>query len=121
MPHGYVHSNKSLKTKRRMLRSNATPQERILWSHLRGNNLGYRFQRQHSIGNYSVDFYCSNKMIIIELDGVQHDDQVDKLYDIERTKYFESLGYKVNRFWNNEINTNIDGVLMEIQELLNKS
>jgi very-short-patch-repair endonuclease len=113
-----THSNIFSKENRKALRNNATIQERMLWSKLRGGNLGFKFQRQHSIGKYVVDFYCSSKKLIIEIDGIQHDNIQDKDYDTERTKYFESLGYKVLRFWNNEINTNIDGVIMLIQEIL---
>jgi len=113
-----IHSHKHLKQNRISLRTNSTPQEGILWSKLRKNNLGFRFPRQHSIGNYIVDFYCPTKKLIIEIDGIQHDDKKDKEYDLERTKYFESLEYKVLRFWNNEISTNIEGVVLKIMKYL---
>lgn len=108
-----------MKEKRKKLRNNATPQEIMLWVHLKSRNLGYKFQRRHSLENYIVDFYCREKKLIIEIDGIQHDDQSDKIYDEKRTKYFESLGYDVLRFWNNEINTNIGGVLQKIKDFLN--
>ena len=119
MSQPHIHSDISLKQKRKVLRNNATLQERVLWLYLKSSGLGYKFQRQHSIGNYIVDFYCRDKNLIIEIDGIQHDDIDDRLYDEERTMYFESLGYKVVRFWNNEINTNIDGVLLKIGGYLN--
>lgn len=117
----YTHSDKKLESKRRSLRKGATPQEIILWSKLRHKNLGVKFQRQHGIGSYIVDFYCPKKKLIIEIDGIQHDNINDKNYDSERTKYFESLGFKVLRFWNNEINTNMEGVLIKIESEIDKS
>ena len=79
-------------------------------------SFGYKFHRQHSIGNFIADFYCPTRKLIIELDGSQHLDNQE--YDKERTEYFESLGIKVIRFWNNEINNNLNGVLMKIKEEL---
>ncbi len=112
-----VHDLTTSKTRRKNLRQNSTPQEVILWSKLRGSGLGFKFRRQHSIGSFIVDFYCSEKKLIIEIDGSQHVD--NKRYDEERSKYLEGMGYKVVRFWNNEINTNIEGVIMKIEEELN--
>ncbi len=96
-----------------------TPQEIFLWKYLKGNNLGFKFQRQYGMGKYIVDFYCPNKKFVIEIDGIQHNDNRDREYDEERTKYLESLNCKVLRFWNNEINTNMDGVLESIRRELN--
>lgn len=95
-----------------------TPQEIILWSKLRREQLGCKFRRQHSIGNYIVDFYCPDRKIIIELDGWQHKREKDVKYDIKRTQYFEKLELKVLRFWNNEVNNNLDGVVLKIEEFL---
>jgi very-short-patch-repair endonuclease len=97
----------------RQLRKEPTPAERKLWAHLRNNQLlGVNFRRQHGIGQYVSDF-CSPKMkLIIELDGSQHLEQQN--YDKQRTEYFESQGYKVIRFWNNEIINNIENVLQRI-------
>lgn len=106
----------SVRSQRRQLRTNATPQEVILWSRLKNNQLGFKFRRQHSFGKYIADFYCPEKGLIIEIDGSQHLEQ--EKHDAERTKFFESRGLKVIRFWNNEINTNLEGVLMKIQECL---
>lgn len=99
---------------RKNLRNNATPQEIILWSRLRRSQLGHKFRRQHSIGNYIVDFYCPEKKLIIEIDGGQHDEKNIRKYDENRTKYLESLGLKVLRFWDNEINNNVSGVISTI-------
>lgn len=95
------------------LRKEPTPAERKLWAYLRGDKLeGINFRRQHAIGNYVADF-CSTKIkLIIELDGSQHLEQAD--YDKERTKYLEEQGYKVIRFWNNQVMNDLNGVILAI-------
>lgn len=105
-----------LKSNRKNLRKSATPQEIILWSRLRRNQLGVKFRRQHSMGNYIIDFYCPEKKLAIELDGWQHKENM--LYDTERTAFLASLGIRVLRFWNNEINSNLTEVLSKIQKLI---
>ena len=103
----------------RSLRRNQTPVEAKLWSVLRNRQLdGLKFRRQHPIGRYVADFCCEEIRLIIELDGSQHLDQAE--YDAERTKYFESLGYKVIRFWNNDVMKDINGVIRIIQFALEK-
>ena len=99
---------------RKDLRNNATPQEIILWARLRRSQLGYKFRRQHSIGKYIVDFCCPSKKLIIEVDGGQHDEVNQRRYDANRTKYFESLGFKVLRFWDNDVNNNLSSVVERI-------
>ncbi len=101
------------KDQRRNLRKTQTPQETILWSKLRNSQTGFKWKRQISIGKYIVDFYCSERRLIVEIDGSQHIE--NKAYDTERDQYLVSLGYAILRFWNNEINTNIEGVLLKIQ------
>ena len=99
------------------LRKELTPAERKLWSVLRGNKLnGVSFRRQHAIGNYIVDFVSIKKKLIIELDGSQHLEQTE--YDEERTRYLESQGYKVIRFWNDQIEKEMDGVIQVIEMTL---
>lgn len=86
------------------------PLGRKLWAYLRGDKLnGVNFRRQHAIGNYILDFVSIKKKLIVELDGSQHLDQARFAYDAERSKYFESLGYKVVRFWNNHVENDING------------
>lgn len=114
-----IFNTKALLVKRVRLRNSMTPQEIILWSRLRREQLGCKFRRQHAIGNYIVDFYCSKKKLIVELDGWQHTREKDTRYDAKRTLYFENLGLKVVRFWNSEINNNLDGVILKIEEHLN--
>ena len=113
-----IFNSKHLLQKRRRLRKNLTPQEIVLWSRLRREQLGCKFRRQHSIGNYIVDFYCPEKKLIIEIDGAQHKRAKDTKYDAKRTQYFKSLGIKILRFWNNEINQNLNGVILKIEECL---
>ena len=74
------------------------------------------FRRQHAIGNYIVDFVSIKNKLIIELDGSQHLEQAE--YDIQRTKYLESQGYKVIRFWNNQVENEMDGVIQVIENSL---
>ena len=102
------------KTMRRAanLRKNMTPAEKKLWAYLERSQLGLRFRRQHAIGNFIVDFCCIKKKIIIELDGSQHLDMQE--YDEDRTKYLESRGYRVIRFWNNDVMKDIEGVILAI-------
>lgn len=112
----FVYNNKYLKTTRQSLRNNLTKEETILWNHLKNNKLGYKFRRQHSIGQFIADFYCAEKKLAIELDGSQHLD--NREYDKERTEYFESLDVRVVRFWNSEVNNNIEGVVMRVKSEL---
>ena len=96
------------------LRKEPTPAEGKLWAYLRGNKVdGVNFRRQHAIGNYVPDFVSIKKKLIVELDGSQHLQQ--EKYDDERTRYLESMGYKVLRFWNNAVMNDINGVIRAIQ------
>ena len=106
-------SNSKTRTRAIELRKELTPAERKLLAVIRNDQLGVNFRRQHAIGNFIPDFVCIKKKLILELDGSQHLEQVE--YDAERTKYFETLGYKVVRFWNNQIMNDINGVIKVIQ------
>jgi len=97
-------SNPTTKHQAIELRKASTPAERKLWSRIRNDQLGVTFRRQHAVGNYILDFCSPKAKLIIELDGSQHLEQEE--YDEERTKYLESLGYKVIRFWNNDVTNN---------------
>ena len=114
-----VHNLKEVAAKRRNLRNTLTPQEILLWSRLKGKALGCKFRRQHSIGKYIVDFCCPERKLIVELDGSQHGEESAERYDRLRTEYLQKLGYSVLRFWNNEVNGNLEGVLDRILEELN--
>lgn len=111
-------SNPKTRTRAIELRKESTPAERKLWAVIRNDQLGVNFRRQHAIGNYIPDFVCIEKKLILELDGSQHLEQVE--HDNQRTKYFESLGYRVIRFWNNAIMKDMNGVITSILHALQK-
>jgi very-short-patch-repair endonuclease len=99
----------------RHLRQAATEAEQKLWYCLRGGRLnGYQFRRQHAVPPYVVDFYCDARRLVIELDGSQHNVQVDEM----RTRYLESLGMKILRFWDNEVLQQTNAVLEAILNTL---
>lgn len=101
----------------KQLHPEMTPAETKLWAHLRAHRMGdVHFRNQHAIGNYIVDFCAPRKKLIIELDGSQHLEQ--EAYDNERTNYLKSKGYKVLRFWNNDVLNNLDSVLTVIWDTL---
>jgi 5-methyltetrahydrofolate--homocysteine methyltransferase len=102
---GYEHA--------KLLRKEPTPAEIKLWEYLRKNKLkGIYFRRQHAFGKYIADFCAIKQKIIIELDGIHHKNQGE--YDQERTRYFENKGFKIIRFWNNQVMNDIEGVLQII-------
>ena len=78
-----------------------------------------RFNRQYVVGNYIVDFICRSERVIIEIDGGQHNTNDRFIYDNERTEYLESKGYRIIRFWNTDIDNNIEGVYKKLIELFN--
>ena len=98
----------------RDLRKNLTDAEERLWQLLRKKQLGVRFRRQVPLGKYILDFACFDPKIIIEIDGGQHADPRAELYDQQRTAWLESHGYKILRFWNNEVLGEIENVVEEI-------
>lgn len=101
----------------RELRKNQTISENKVWQLLRNRRFyNLKFKRQCPIGAYIVDFVCKEKKIIIEIDGGQHNENYNITNDIKRTKYLENLGYKVIRFWNNDVQYNISGVLSELKK-----
>jgi very-short-patch-repair endonuclease len=110
-----VHNKKSLLKFRRNLRIRDTPAENIFWQHVRSGKLnGLKFKRQHSIGNYIVDFYCASEMLIIELDGSIHNSKEQKEKDQLRDENLREINFKILRFKNQEILTAIDHVKQRI-------
>jgi very-short-patch-repair endonuclease len=94
----------------RRLRRTPTDAEMRLWWHLRQKNLaGFRFRRQHPLGPYVVDFFCAEARLIVEVDGGQHAEESDT-----RRRWIEAQGYRLIRFWNNDVLGNTEGVLQEI-------
>ena len=97
----------------KQLRQNSTDAERLLWQQLRAKRLnGLKFRRQEQIGRFIVDFVCYEKGIVIEADGGQH--ALEREKDEERTAWLDSQGFKVLRFWNHDILTNLEGVMERI-------
>ncbi len=101
----------------KVLRKRSTNEERFLWRHLKSKQLeGLKFRRQQPIGNFIVDFACFEKRIIIELDGGQHTNITEEKKDNFRDKWLKEQGFKVLRFWNNDVFKNINGILEVIIE-----
>ena len=101
----------------RKLRNAPTDAEHRLWQYLRNRQLeGCKFRRQHPFGDYILDFAYLERKVVVELDGGQHADNVQ--YDNARTSYLERCGYRVLRFWNNEVFENIEGVVEVILNTL---
>jgi very-short-patch-repair endonuclease len=98
----------------RRLRRNKTEAEGRLWSRLRNRQLeGAKFRFQTQVGDFMPDFICSDAMLIIELDGGQHGEQIER--DATRTLALQAAGSTVIRFWNNDVLANTNGVLEEIR------
>lgn len=107
----------TLKQRARKLRTEATDAERALWARLRRRQVqGFKFRRQQPLGHYIVDFVCFEKRLIVEVDGSQHLEQ--KGYDEARTKWLESQGYRVLRFWNDDVLNRTEQVIEAIAEQL---
>ena len=101
------------KTIARSLRRNSTDAERLLWQRLRNRQVrGLKFRRQEPVGPFVVDFLCLQRNLIVEVDGGQHAGMLDR--DAERMASLQARGYRVMRFWNNEVIGNIEGVLETI-------
>ena len=98
----------------------ATEAERILWNCLSKRNLGYKFNRQHIVNDYILDFICIEKHLVIEVDGGYHCELEQMEYDEDRTTVLNSMGFEVVRFTNEEVLYNIDNVLDTISEYLEK-
>jgi very-short-patch-repair endonuclease len=100
----------------RRLRRAATEAEKEMWLALRELPTEHRFRRQHPIGSYVVDFACPGLKLAIELDGGQHAHQEEE--DAARTLEIARRGYRVIRFWNNDVMQNLAGVLEVIRREL---
>ncbi len=112
-------TNKETLKKCKELRKNSTPQEIIFWSRVRARRFrGLKFKRQYPLGKYIIDFINLDEKLIIELDGFQHKEENQQRYDQKRTEFLENKGFRIIRFWNNEINDNLAGVFLKIEELL---
>jgi very-short-patch-repair endonuclease len=103
----------------RKLRQHATDAERKLWRSLRELDIPFKIRRQHPIGPYIADFAIPAAKLVIEIDGSQHADMADA--DAERTRALNAQGYRVIRFWNNEVLGNLDGVLRTIAAAIERT
>ena len=115
-----IHNRNNLKQFRKELRNNLTPAEAVLWNSLKNSQIGKKFRRQHSVGNYILDFYCAPERVAIELDGQHHFTEEGLKYDEERTRYLNSLNIRVIRFENVKVFEDLDGVLEEIKACFDK-
>jgi very-short-patch-repair endonuclease len=102
----------------RRLRKDMTDAERQLWQKLRGRQTGGRFRRQAPIGPYIVDFVAFDHRLVVELDGGQHAEPEQADHDQRRTAFLEVEGFRVLRFWNNEVLGNTEGVLESILDAI---
>jgi very-short-patch-repair endonuclease len=94
------------------MRCQPTPPERVLWRALRAGSLaGLKFRRQQPIGSYIVDFYCAAAKLVVEVDGATH---ADSRTDPARDAWLATRGIRVMRVWNNDVMSNLDGVLRVI-------
>jgi very-short-patch-repair endonuclease len=99
----------------RLLRKKATEPERILWRRLRNRNFaGYKFRRQHPLGDYILDFYCPGAKLAIELDGSGHNYRAGQIRDRTRSEFLACHGIVVLRFWNHQVRQELDSVLQAI-------
>ncbi len=106
-----------LRDRARRLRRDETEVERRLWSRLRARQLcDAKFRRQHPIGPFIVDFCCLERRLVVELDGGQHAAQVEA--DQKRSLFLEHSGYRLLRFWDNQLTEDIEAVLQRISEAL---
>ncbi len=103
--------------KARALRKSPTEAERALWRHLRLHQMdGHKFRRQQPLGRYIVDFVCLENHLIVELDGGQHAEQVTA--DAARTAWLETQGFRMIRFWNQDVLQNMPVVREAIRQAL---
>ena len=106
---------KLLKENAKSMRLEPTEAEDLLWQNLRGLKLGVKFRRQQPVDIFIPDFVCTQKKLIIEVDGEYHNGKEQIELDVERTRILETIGYKVLRFTNEEVLTNVSSVLERIR------
>ena len=112
--------NKKLQPLAKELRKGLTKSEACLWKYaLKAKQLkGYQFRRQRPILQYIADFFCKELMLIIELDGITHDDEVALVKDNRREERLAKAGFKIVRFTDEEVLNNMDGVLSELERII---
>ena len=114
-----IFNTAALRERRRELRNNQTPAEKMLWQKIRKKQLsGIQFYRQYGIGAYIADFYAPSLRLCVEVDGEQHFTKTGKEYDAKRDNYMESLNIKVIRFKNDLVIEDTERVLNEIKKTI---
>ena len=117
-----LYNIKQMEEARRLLRKDQTQAEEILWDALRNRRLeNKKFRRQYSVGNFVLDFYCTQERLAIEADGSVHDSRESQQYDMHRTEAINDIGIKVIRFKNEEILNDLPKVLERIKSFFNKT
>lgn len=99
---------------RKKLRNNSTKSEQVLWYFIRNSQLGYKFRRQQGIGRYIADFYCPKLKLVIEVDGFTHASERVFEKDLEKEKYFLSIGLKIRRYSTEQIFGDVGQVLEDL-------
>ena len=112
-------ASQNIQEKAKLLKNNMTNAEKILWKRIRNRKLkSFKFRRQHPIDIFIVDFYCHEVRLAIEVDGEIHNLKEKKEYDENRTAHLNSLGIRVIRFSNSEVEDDINSVLDKISNVL---
>ncbi len=110
----YWRSKPHIRDRARQLRQTETHAETLLWQYLRmRTSTGFKWRRQHPIGQFIVDFYCAEHHLIVELDGPVHDEQIER--DAERNTLLERSGYRVLRFRNEAVEADVQAVINAIK------
>jgi len=109
-----IHNRKELLSFRKDLRNNLTPAEAKLWNSLKSSKLGKKFRRQHSVGQYIIDFYCPAERLAVELDGADHFSDAEIEHDKIRDAYLQTLNIRVLRFENYLVFEDLNRVLQKI-------
>jgi very-short-patch-repair endonuclease len=114
------HYNNKLQPLARQLRKSLTKSEACLWKYvLKAKQLnGYQFRRQRPILQYIADFFCKDLMLIIELDGITHDNEISHSKDIQREERLTRAGFKIVRFTDEEVLNNMAGVILELKRII---
>ena len=108
--------SKHMVNRARTLRQERTEPEQLLWTALRNGQIGgLKFRRQHPIGPYVVDFYCHSAALVVEVDGMSHDDKTAQ--DAERSMYLAAQGLRILRVQNRDVMDDLDAVSREIARL----
>ena len=113
-----IFNQSTYKQRRQELRKNMPEPEKRVWALLRNQKMGVKFRRQHGIGYYIADFYCSELKLVIEIDGESHHSEAAQQYDQQRDEYMQALEIKSIRLSNKEVMQNIEGVYQYLHQCL---